>query len=89
MPERRVDGAISGPGGVEASFDWRAAHDEANGTMLRVRLRMERLLDEMDGLKEDLKELKVEIKNDDFNVRAVSKLVTSARHRHAARPRHA
>jgi hypothetical protein len=30
--------AISGPGGVEASFDWRAAYDEASGTMLRVRL---------------------------------------------------
>jgi len=30
--------AISGPGGVEASFDWRAAYDEASATMLRVRL---------------------------------------------------
>ncbi len=30
--------AVSGPGGVEASFDWRAAYDEANGTMLRARL---------------------------------------------------
>ncbi len=30
--------AISGPGGVEASFDWRAAYDEANATMLRARL---------------------------------------------------
>jgi Phage tail tube protein len=30
--------AISGPGGVEASFDWRAAYDEANGAMMRVRL---------------------------------------------------
>ncbi len=30
--------AISGPGGVEASFDWRAAYDESAGTMLRVRL---------------------------------------------------
>ncbi|MBK8211710.1 MAG: hypothetical protein IPK78_18920 [Rhodospirillales bacterium] len=30
--------AVSGPGGVEASFDWRAAYDEANATMLRVRL---------------------------------------------------
>jgi hypothetical protein len=30
--------AVSGPGGVEASFDWRAAFDEANATMLRVRL---------------------------------------------------
>ena len=30
--------AISGPGGVEASFDWRAAYDEASATMLRARL---------------------------------------------------
>ncbi len=30
--------AVSGPGGVEASFDWRAAHDESVGTLLRARL---------------------------------------------------
>jgi hypothetical protein len=30
--------SITGPGGVEASFDWRAAFDEASGTMLRVSL---------------------------------------------------
>ncbi|HYN38083.1 MAG TPA: phage tail tube protein [Rhodospirillales bacterium] len=30
--------AVSGPGGVEASFDWRAAYDEANAAMLRARL---------------------------------------------------
>ena len=30
--------AVSGPGGVEASFDWRAAYDLSAGTMLRVRL---------------------------------------------------
>ena len=30
--------AVSGPGGVEASFDWRAAYDETAGTMLRTRL---------------------------------------------------
>ncbi|MDG4601450.1 MAG: phage tail tube protein [Defluviicoccus sp.] len=30
--------AVSGPGGVEASFDWRAAYDEGAGTMLRARL---------------------------------------------------
>jgi hypothetical protein len=28
--------AISGPGGVEASFDWRAAYDEGEDTMLRA-----------------------------------------------------
>jgi uncharacterized protein (UPF0335 family) len=46
--------------------------------------RMERLLDEMDGLKEDLKELKIEIKNDGFNVRALSKLVTIRRNKWTA-----
>ena len=30
--------AVSGPGGVEASFDWRAAYDESAGAMLRARL---------------------------------------------------
>jgi len=30
--------AVSGPGGVEASFDWRAAYDDAQGAMLRARL---------------------------------------------------
>jgi hypothetical protein len=30
--------AVSGPGGVEASFDWRAAYDDSAGTMLRARL---------------------------------------------------
>ena len=30
--------ALSGPGGVEASFDWRAACDESTGAMLRARL---------------------------------------------------
>ncbi len=29
---------ISGPGGIEASFDWRAAYDDANATMLRATL---------------------------------------------------
>ncbi|MEO5376060.1 MAG: phage tail tube protein [Alphaproteobacteria bacterium] len=29
---------IAGPGGVEASFDWQAAHDETSGTMMTVTL---------------------------------------------------
>jgi hypothetical protein len=29
---------VTGPGGVEASFDWRAAFDDAEATMLRVHL---------------------------------------------------
>lgn len=46
--------------------------------------RMERLLDDMDALKEDIKELKAEIKNDGFNVRALSKLVTIRRNKKTA-----
>lgn len=46
--------------------------------------RMERLLDEMDGMKEDMKELKAEIKNDGFNVRALSRLVTIRRNQRTA-----
>ena len=30
--------SVSGPGGVEASFDWRAALDDSSGTMLRASL---------------------------------------------------
>jgi hypothetical protein len=30
--------SIAGPGGVSAQYDWRAAYDEANATMLRVTL---------------------------------------------------
>ena len=30
--------SVSGPGGVEASFDWRAAFDDNEGTMLRAHL---------------------------------------------------
>ena len=30
--------SVTGPGGVEASFDWRAAFDDGEGTMLRVHL---------------------------------------------------
>jgi hypothetical protein len=30
--------SVTGPGGVEASFDWRAAFDDSEGTMLRAHL---------------------------------------------------
>ncbi|MBK8175290.1 MAG: DUF2312 domain-containing protein [Rhodospirillales bacterium] len=46
--------------------------------------RMERLLDEMDTMKEDLKQLKAEIKSDGFNVRALTKLVTIRRNKRTA-----
>jgi uncharacterized protein (UPF0335 family) len=60
-----------------------------NGTSAGEKLtayseRMERLLDEMDGMKEDLKELKAEIKSDGFNVRALGKLVTIRRNKRTA-----
>ncbi|WP_188260848.1 DUF2312 domain-containing protein [Azospirillum tabaci] len=41
--------------------------------------RMERLLDEIDGLKEDLKELRAEVKGAGFNVKALDKLVAIRR----------
>ena len=34
----RTKYAVSGPGGIEARFEWRAAFDESEGTMLRTRL---------------------------------------------------
>ncbi|MER2635164.1 MAG: GapR family DNA-binding domain-containing protein [Rhizobiaceae bacterium] len=46
--------------------------------------RMERLACDMDALKEDLKELKAEIKSDGFNVRAPAKLVTIRRDKRTA-----
>lgn len=41
--------------------------------------RLERLLDEIDGLKGDLKELKAQIKAEGFNVQALSRLVAIRR----------
>jgi uncharacterized protein (UPF0335 family) len=43
--------------------------------------RMERLLEEIDGLKDDLKDLKAEVKGDGFNVQALTKLVTIRRNK--------
>jgi len=37
--------------------------------------RMERLMEEIDGLKDDLKDLKVQAKNDGFNVQALTRLI--------------
>jgi uncharacterized protein (UPF0335 family) len=41
--------------------------------------RIERLLEEIDGLKQDLKDLKSEAKGEGFNVQALTKLVTIRR----------
>lgn len=46
--------------------------------------RMERLLDEMDGLKDDLKDLKAQAKSDGFNVQALTKLVAIRRNKDGA-----
>lgn len=41
--------------------------------------RLERLMNEIDGLKDDLKDLKAEIKSQGFNVRALDKVVAIRR----------
>ncbi|MEO5375682.1 MAG: DUF2312 domain-containing protein [Alphaproteobacteria bacterium] len=46
--------------------------------------RMERLLDEVDGLKDAVKDLKAEIKADGFNVKAVDRVVAFRRNKGAA-----
>lgn len=46
--------------------------------------RMERMLNEIDELKESLKDLKAEIKADGFNVKAVDRVVTIRRSKDAA-----
>lgn len=43
--------------------------------------RIERLMDEIDGLKQDLKDLKAEAKGEGFNVQALTKLVTIRRNK--------
>ncbi len=43
--------------------------------------RIERLLEEIDGLKQDLKDLKSEAKGEGFNVQALTKLVTIRRNK--------
>ncbi len=46
--------------------------------------RMERLLDEIDGLRDDLKDMKAEAKAEGFNVQALTKLVAIRRNRRKA-----
>ena len=46
--------------------------------------RMERLLDEVDALKDSIKDLRGEIKNDGFNVKAVERIVAFRRNKDAA-----
>ncbi len=46
--------------------------------------RLERLLDEADALKDSIKDLRGEIKNDGFNVKAVERIVGFRRNKDAA-----
>jgi len=46
--------------------------------------RLERLLDQLDAAKEDVKELKAEIKSNGFNVKAVDRVVALRRNQSAA-----
>ncbi len=46
--------------------------------------RMERLLDDVDALRQDLKELKAEAKSDGFNVQALTRLVAIRRSKRRA-----
>ena len=46
--------------------------------------RLERLLDESDALKDAIKDLRAEIKNDGFNVKAVERIVAFRRSEDAA-----
>lgn len=46
--------------------------------------RIERLLDDIDALREDLKQLKLEAKHDGFNVQALTKLVGIRRNKRRA-----
>ncbi len=46
--------------------------------------RMERLLDEMDGIKDAIKDLRGEIKNDGFNLKALERIVAFRRNKDAA-----
>ena len=46
--------------------------------------RLERLLDEVDALKDSIKDLRGEIKNDGFNVKAVERIVAFRRNQEVA-----
>ncbi len=59
----------------------------ANDTTARLRSyldRLERLLDQLDDAKEAIKELKTEIKNDGFNVKALDRVVALRRNKSVA-----
>ena len=61
-----------------------AAQPQALNKLTTYVERMERMLDEIDQLKDGLKGLKAEIKADGFNVKAVDRIVTIRRSKEAA-----
>ena len=55
------------------------AHGQTTGKLKSYVERMERLLDEQDALKDSVKDLRGEIKNDGFNVKALERIVAFRR----------
>ena len=51
------------------------AHGQTTDKLKSYVERLERLLDEVDALKDSIKDLRGEIKNDGFNVKAVERIV--------------
>ncbi len=51
------------------------AHGQTTDKLKSYVERLERLLDEVDALKDSIKDLRTEIKNDGFNVKAVERIV--------------
>lgn len=60
------------------------AHGQTTDKLQSYFERMERLLDEQDALKDAIKDIRGEIKNDGFNVKAVERVVAFRRNNDAA-----
>lgn len=60
------------------------AHGQTTDKLKSYVERMERLLDEQDALKDAVKDLRGEIKNDGFNVKALERIVAFRRNKDAA-----
>jgi uncharacterized protein (UPF0335 family) len=60
------------------------AHGQTTDKLKSYVERMERLLDELDALKDGIKDLRNEIKGDGFNVKAVERIVAFRRNKDAA-----
>jgi uncharacterized protein (UPF0335 family) len=60
------------------------AHGQTTDKLKSYIERLERLLDEMDALKDGIKDLRNEIKGDGFNVKALERIVAFRRNKDAA-----